>query len=1126
MIFRKTLQQQIKHLERVRIPEIRQTLRQAKLSEPYITDILNDIQTTLAYLKHLDREYKDEATLDKQLRYLFKIRWAAIKKTSAAYVESPFTPANLACEQLAIAIAKPNEPVAQILMHTIKANHYENAGESLQSLTENPDRTLAYHKFIISHDEKAIIPLKDWVGLHDRQENKPFLYHMYRVNSDGQYQIDPTRYHEPRYCDSFVTTRLSPEDLSNLKQVSASFEKYIDGIIQWENKSAQTFTPHLRKLCQDCLDNGVSSRKKNDRGAATDSKPHPDVYPLIREFLTKWFALSGEERDRIGALRDSNTGFTLSDHILVFRSTAAAEKTDNEQSQLPALTEEENQKRIANNIHTCVEINAAAVTVILDTNSVDLTPLIPKQTYFAPQPTPHNNRYQLEQSRLANNMVAYGPCLYQDKINNQPHRFNLYYQAGCIATHMPELNENNEFALQCALNSDAIDLVKHFAESVDIKKFDNLLSFAVKHKDIDLIILAIKRGVNLDTKINANDDTILHVAAQNNWENVIDACLAQSKFDINARNTFMQPPLFTAAKFGRTSIVKKLIQAKADVSCHTESHFEALHAAVQYGHLSTVEALIEEGKADINAQFEKQLTPLMYAIQYGHVSIVRVLVEKYLCDINISCSIKFVGRTKRDDRFTALHYAAYLGNPVIMKILLDARKINDIDVLNEEGNTPLRVAFDFHNIEAMRLLILGGANFSGQYNKKSLLDWAINLNYRSLIGAIIPKISAEERKEYLKKACSRGWPHVAKACLSADFFLAYPPKELIDLLLIAINKDHFSVAKELVLSGVNLTLKPDKNTLMHILFAEGQDVIEACHKQKVNINLKNHLGMTPLMCTVENNHTHITDKLLACEDIDLTATNLAGNNVLHIAVLNQDLSVIEHLLGRNLDFNARNKNEMTALHMAANQQDKDAVAFLLTGGADINLKTKTTLHNKLGSDCTALHIAAFHGATEMVETMLQVKTLNTLEDKNSNGYDALHLAAINHHRDVIRHIAPRVSFDTLIQHPKLHLVCACFTQAELFANLGNHPQRYALILAQSELLQLRDQWVKLPSTRTRIVDLERNIVLQLDRYKHPPAQGTQTPLTTHVAGSENTLKSFRDNEVPVQSGVVMQNSIH
>uniref|UniRef100_H2Z4B9 Uncharacterized protein n=1 Tax=Ciona savignyi TaxID=51511 RepID=H2Z4B9_CIOSA len=137
------------------------------------------------------------------------------------------------------------------------------------------------------------------------------------------------------------------------------------------------------------------------------------------------------------------------------------------------------------------------------------------------------------------------------------------------------------------------------------------------------------------------------------------------------------PPLWCAAAAGHFSIVKCLVQHKADPNCTTQTNSTPLRAACFDGHLGIVKYLLEH-KADIEIANRHEHTCLMIACYKGHTEIVRTLLESG-ASVN-RCSVK---------RNTALHDCAENGSVAIAKLLLryGARTQQD-----GHGMTPLMTA--------------------------------------------------------------------------------------------------------------------------------------------------------------------------------------------------------------------------------------------------------------------------------------------------------------------------------------------------------------------------------------------------------------------------------------------------
>jgi ankyrin repeat protein len=101
--------------------------------------------------------------------------------------------------------------------------------------------------------------------------------------------------------------------------------------------------------------------------------------------------------------------------------------------------------------------------------------------------------------------------------------------------------------------------------------------------------------------------------------------LIEAKADVNAANKIGRTALMVASKYGRTEVVKLLIDATADVNHAEKEGWTALMWASQKGHTEVVKLLIA-AKADVNAADKDGETSLMRASLRGHIELVRILL--------------------------------------------------------------------------------------------------------------------------------------------------------------------------------------------------------------------------------------------------------------------------------------------------------------------------------------------------------------------------------------------------------------------------------------------------------------------------------------------------------------------
>ena len=85
-------------------------------------------------------------------------------------------------------------------------------------------------------------------------------------------------------------------------------------------------------------------------------------------------------------------------------------------------------------------------------------------------------------------------------------------------------------------------------------------------------------------------------------------------------------PLHYAAQYGHVETVQCLLNAGIAKDARTKIERTALHVAAQEGHIDTVNALVSFG-ADVDAKDMLRMTPLHWAVQRGHRAVMELLLE-------------------------------------------------------------------------------------------------------------------------------------------------------------------------------------------------------------------------------------------------------------------------------------------------------------------------------------------------------------------------------------------------------------------------------------------------------------------------------------------------------------------
>ncbi|MDX5527212.1 MAG: ankyrin repeat domain-containing protein [Wolbachia endosymbiont of Andrena nigroaenea] len=270
-------------------------------------------------------------------------------------------------------------------------------------------------------------------------------------------------------------------------------------------------------------------------------------------------------------------------------------------------------------------------------------------------------------------------------------------------------------------------------------------------------------GFLLDYRFGSDIGTLLHIAARNNYVNIIKP-LKDKGADINIQNERGNTPLHEAVESGCKEAVQSLIENGADVKAKTErSEDTPLHFA---RNAEITELLIKNG-ASINEKNKHGCVPLHNAVECkidivgwsikkmfnviardkdkntplhndGHTDAVRVLLQAKGIDIN----------SANEDRQTPLHFAASLGHTDIVKVLLQTKGI-DVNAEDKNGWTPL----------CMRL----AAQYTIQHGTQYITDIAKAVGINVSITAPVLLLDENNNKKIVDALMEKGANHLLKS---------------------------------------------------------------------------------------------------------------------------------------------------------------------------------------------------------------------------------------------------------------------------------------------------------------------------------------------------------------------------
>jgi ankyrin repeat protein len=511
-------------------------------------------------------------------------------------------------------------------------------------------------------------------------------------------------------------------------------------------------------------------------------------------------------------------------------------------------------------------------------------------------------------------------------------------------------------AVKAAVAAGNFDLVKMLLQ-VGARADVATLVTAIRIKDISIVKMLLKAGTPV------NQDYGADVIKDSGNDDYFD------EYDDSSDDDYLDQPSFTrdttplqaAAKWGKRSLVRRLLEQGADVDGN-----RPLAEAIRRQDSTLVSMLLDAG-VPINGSWRSDTpTPLQIAVHYGDPSLVQILLDHH-ADVHGS------GTT-----LPPLHEAIRSHRYDLVQMLLHAgADINDPAAM-AHGSSALRLAIDRNDKPMVGFLLANGAD----PNDSKALSAAAKKADIKLMGGLL---TARSRK-YLARG--RGF-----GCEALRATIRLASMELMDLLLSnGVDPNVVCHGQTALGTAIALDRSPDLKIIKKLLLA----------KADPNIPMETYDGNeqdeTALLKAIESKSMPLMELLIQFgANINAPARGQISETPLQAACKSGNLKAVKLLLSLGAEINAPPalRNGATALQFAAISGHVGIASLLLDNGADVNAPAVKF------NGRTALEGAAEHGRIDMLSLLLHAGAC--IEGPGNVQYSrALQFAARNGHKAVGR----------------------------------------------------------------------------------------------------------------------------
>jgi ankyrin repeat protein len=414
------------------------------------------------------------------------------------------------------------------------------------------------------------------------------------------------------------------------------------------------------------------------------------------------------------------------------------------------------------------------------------------------------------------------------------------------------------------------------------------------------------------------------------------------KADPNVQNKVGVRPLMFAAQEGHMTVIKALLEHKADVDAKDSDGNSALHFAAIFDKRDAALALLQGGGADINLADNKKQTALHHAALLPDGENFCLTLLDHGAD----------PRAAEEAGWQLIHFAAWKGHLGLVNRLIEMEV--DLDAAVTNGATALFLACR-HGREgvAMRLFALG----------RSRLDLT----------------AGRLNSTCLHASCKSGLHKVTEKLLDLGLDIEASNNLGETPLHVAAEKGHTIIISLLISRGAGVNSRDEQqNTPLLMAASKGQaEAVALLLQRGANAQAVDSSRESALHLAAEGGHAAVVEVLLR-HNAEVDATSFTRDTPLILAAEKGHAAVVTQLIAAKAKVDARGAGGVTALVKAIEGDHLGVVTALLEAGAELDCSREKETD-----------VAIRLGRREILKELLDAEHVDRIALACENGQDGV-----------------------------------------------------------------------------------------------------------------------------------------
>ncbi|KAL9565307.1 hypothetical protein ACKAV7_010667 [Fusarium commune] len=471
-------------------------------------------------------------------------------------------------------------------------------------------------------------------------------------------------------------------------------------------------------------------------------------------------------------------------------------------------------------------------------------------------------------------------------------------------------------------------------------------SYAVTSGNVEIEDLALRGDVPSSTE-HSEGEKLLLSAAKYGHIHVVRVLMEARKTNANPKDDWGWTPLMWAINYRHSAVIKLLLEHNLDDNIRDKTGMTPIHFATRYGQFEIAKLILQTGRADVSIPDLAGLTTLDLALSLTRDDTAQLILET-VNDKNVS-RVKYqesgISRFVKYNSCSTLKYTLQHNGEQFsvrdctvaifetesdwadkIKVLLNFKKI-DTSLPNANGDTVLHQAVQMQAYEILNRLLIVAKDLLNDRNKRGLtplapssltqnlnmlnilvhndqvdvniadkngdspLHLAIHANSEPVTALILltKRISVEMKNK-------EGFTPLSLACLTGNTTIYH---RLLHPFHADINSQDIHGRTPLYNCIWFDEIKgPRARTalLLTTLYGNSETVKLLVSSEKINVNLHDDEGLTPLSHAAQQGNEEIIQMLLSKPDLDVDAKDDAGMTALAHAAKKGHLGAVELLL--------------------------------------------------------------------------------------------------------------------------------------------------------------------------------------------------------------------------------------